>query len=306
MATIGFAQQNAQYNQYIFNELVVNPAYAGTKGIVNANAIYSKQWAGIDGAPTTQTIGIEGPVSEKIGLGLHLINDKIGAQSQQAFYGSYSYKLQLNDRFKLSMGLAVGGSYFGLNGTEMTVENPNDPVVPKTYEKKLRFDSKAGLFMYSDRFYAGLSVSDLLANVFKNEDLLLVEQERHYYLTSGYVFDITSKLKFKPSAMIKYISKSPPNIDLNSFFLLNERFWLGASYRLGTGAFNNSKIEKSLSKKDAVVFMGEFYINEKLRAGYAYTMTTGILKDYSSHEVSLGYYIPAKGVNKKMISVRYF
>jgi len=300
-----YAQQNPQYNQYIFNELIINPAYAGTKEIINANAIFSKQWAGIDGSPITQTISIDGPLSEKVGLGLHLVNDCIGAESQKGFFGSYSYKINLNDIYKLSFGIAAGASYFSLNGNKLTTTIQDDPAVPKTLESKLYFDSKAGLFLYSERLYGGFSVADLLANVF-NRDPFYVRQIRHYYLTGGYVFDCTPNLKFKPSFLFKHAYDSPSDVDLNAYFLYNQRFWLGVTYRFGSMLFVNKSLSSTLKQRDAIVIMTEYNINEKFRVGYAYTITTSVLKNFSGHEISLGYFIPGKVPVKKMNNIRYF
>jgi type IX secretion system PorP/SprF family membrane protein len=300
-----YAQQDSQYNQYIFNELVINPAYAGTKEIINANAILSKQWAGLDGSPTTQTVSIEGPVSGKIGLGFHLINDQIGAQSHQGVFGSYSYKLQINETYKLSLGLALGASYFSINGTELTTASPDDPAVPKTSEGKLLLDAKTGLLFYGERLYAGLSVSDLLANAFQSEPFY-VKQIRHYYLTAGYIFDVLPKLKFKPGFLYKHAYKSPSNIDINAFFLYNQKFWIGCTYRFGSMMFVNKTLSNSLKNRDAFVLMTEYNVNDKFRIGYAYTMTTGVLKSYTSHEISLGYFIPGKVPVEKMNNIRYF
>ncbi|HNW99655.1 MAG TPA: type IX secretion system membrane protein PorP/SprF [Bacteroidales bacterium] len=305
IAASSYAQQNSQYNQYIFNELVINPAYAGTKEIINANAIISKQWAGLDGSPTTQSIGIEGPFTNKVGLGIHVVNDKIGAQSQQSIFGSYSYKLQVNAKYKLALGLAVGASNFSIDGTKLTTTTQDDPAVPKTLENKILLDAKTGLFFYSDRFYAGFSVADLLANVFKNQPYY-VDQVRHYYLTSGYVFDVLPKLKFKPSFLFKHAYKSPSNIDLNAFFLYNQKFWLGCTYRFGSMFLVNESLTNSLKKRDALVIMTEYNVNDKFRIGYAYTITTSVLKNYMSHELSLGYFIPGKTPIKKMNNIRYF
>jgi type IX secretion system PorP/SprF family membrane protein len=300
-----YAQQDAQFNQYIFNELVINPAYAGTKGVVNANAIYSTQWTGFTGSPNTQTISLEGPVSDNIGLGIHLVNDVIGAQTQQGLFGSYAYHLRLNDKYKLSMGIAAGASYFTLNGTQLNPENQNDPAVPKDQVTKLRLDSKTGLFLYSDRFFAGISVSDLLANVFKANDLMVAAQSRHYFLTSGYVFDLSPKFKFKPSFLIKEDFKAPTNIDINAFVLYNERFWLGATVRTGAKIFGSKDLQSSLKSSDALVFMADFNISDRLRIGYAYTYSTSVLRDYPGHEFSIGYSIPNK-TTTKMNSIRYF
>jgi type IX secretion system PorP/SprF family membrane protein len=300
-----YAQQNAQYNQYIFNELVINPAYAGSKELWNINGIYSSQWTGLNGAPATQTISIDGPVTPKIGLGVHLINDHIGAQSQQGIFGSYAYRIRLDEKYKLSLGLAVGASYFTLDGTQLTSENTDDPAIPKTLETKLRFDSKTGAFLYSDRFYAGFSVSDLLSDVFKSGDILVATQSRHYYLTSGYVFDLGDKFKFKPSFLMKEDFKAPTNFDLNAFFLYKERFWLGMSVRTGAKIFNTKELDNSLKYKDALTFMTDFNINDRFRIGYAYTLTLSALKDYPGHELYIGYYFPDK-LSTKMKNVRYF
>ena len=301
----GYAQQDAQFNQYIFNELVINPAYAGTKGVVNANAMYTTQWTGFAGAPITQTLSIEGPATENVGLGLHVINDVIGAESQQSIFGSYAYHLNINDKFKLSMGLAIGASYFTLDGTKLLTESQNDPAIPLVQAKSLQFDSKTGLFLYSYRFFAGASISDLTANVFKSNNLMVASLSRHYFLTSGYVFDLGSKFKIKPSFLIKEDFKAPTNIDLNAFLLYNERFWLGVTFRTGASIFKNSDLQNSLKVADAIVFIADFNISDKFRIGYSYTYSTNALSPYPGHEFSLGYNFTDKN-KTKMSSIRYF
>jgi len=299
------AQQVPQYNQYIFNELVINPAYAGTKEITNADAFFSKQWVGVDGSPATETVSMDGPLSEKMGLGLQIINDNIGAESQQSLFGSYSYKLRINEKYKLSLGLALGVTDFSINGNELTTATPDDPSIPRTYESKVLLDAKTGLFFYSDRFYAGLSVTDLLANAFKSNPFY-IQQVRNYYVTSGYVFDVLPKLRIKPSFLLKHAYGSPSNIDLNAFFLYDQRFWLGFTYRFGSKLFVNNELSSSLENSDAFIIMLEYNVNEKFRIGYAYTMMTSVFQGYTSHEISLGYFIPGKVPVKKMNNIRYF
>jgi type IX secretion system PorP/SprF family membrane protein len=301
----GYAQQDAVYNHYMFNELLINPAYAGTKGLLNANAIFATQWTGFSGSPTTQTLSLEGPVSPSIGLGIHFINDKLGAQSTQGLFGSYSYKLKLGEKFKLSMGIAAGMSYFTLDGTKLTSENNDDPAIPKNSVSTVLFDSKAGLFLYSDRFYAGFSVTDMLGDVIKSKDLLVTSQSRHYYLTSGYVFDLGSRLKLKPSFLYKEDFRAPSNIDLSTFLLYNEKIWIGATVRVGAQVFKNNGLDNSLKHRDAIVLMTEWNITDKLRIGYAYTQTLSALKNYSGHEIMAGYYFPVKEPTK-MKNPRYF
>jgi len=62
------AQQDAQYTQYMYNTLVVNPAYAGSRGLLSLNGLHRSQWIGVDGAPTTQTLSLHSPVGKKVGL----------------------------------------------------------------------------------------------------------------------------------------------------------------------------------------------------------------------------------------------
>jgi type IX secretion system PorP/SprF family membrane protein len=304
VAVCCYAQQDAQYNQYIFNELVINPAYAGTKDIINADAFFSKQWLGVDGSPANETVSIDGPISEKMGLGLQILNDNIGAESQQSLFGSYSYKLRINDNYRLSLGLALGASYFSIDGRELTTATPDDPSVPRILESKLLLDAKTGLFFYSERFYAGLSVTDLLANAKNNP--FYAEQVRNYYVTSGYVFDVLPKLKIKPSFLLKHASDLPSNIDINVFFLYDQRFWIGGTYRFGSKLFVNNSLSSSLEDRDGFVIMLDYNVNEKFRIGYAYTMMTSIFQSYTSHEISLGYFIPGKVPVKKMNNIRYF
>ncbi|HNW99279.1 MAG TPA: type IX secretion system membrane protein PorP/SprF [Bacteroidales bacterium] len=301
----GYAQQDAQYNQYIFNMLVINPAYAGTKEVFNANAIYSSQWTGFAGSPTTQTLGIDGPITNKIGVGLHLINDKIGAENQNGIFGSYSFKVKISKTLKLSMGIAIGATNFNIDGSELVTITPDDPQVPKSMTNKFRFDSKTGVFLYNERFFAGISCSNLTADVFKSKDLLVASQVRHYYLTSGYVFDIAPNFKFKPSFLMKEDFKAPSNIDINAFLLYNNKFWLGASIRTGAKIFTTGDLESSLRLRDAFLVMAEYNINDLFRVGYAYTYSISTLSDYPGHEFSLGYYFPNK-TTSSVINPRYF
>jgi len=301
----GYAQQNAPYSQYIFNELIINPAYAGTKQLININGTYSIQWAGFEGSPSTQTLSAEGPVYKNMGLGLHILIDRIGAQSQQGVFGSYSYILQFNEKWRMSMGLALGVSNFALDGTKLTVDNIDDPTIPTTKVNKVRFDSKVGLFAYSDRFYAGLSVTELLADVFKSKDLMVAQQSRHYYLTAGYVFDAGKYLKIKPSFLLREDFKAPTNLDINCFFLIKELFWIGASVRFNANIIHNPDLDNTLKHRNAMIFMTEWNITRSFRIGYAYTLSLSALKSYSGHEIELGYTFPKKA-DTKMRTPRYF
>ena len=301
----GFAQQSSVFNQYIFNPMTINPAYAGTKQWTSINSVYTSQWTGLDGAPSTQMISIEGAPTESMGLGLQFINDRIGAQYQQSLHGSYSYILKLNDKFKLSMGLAAGISYFTLDGTKLNGETIDDAAVPVTRVNSLRIDPKFGLFLYSDRFYAGLSSTDLLGDLIQAPDGFAVAQQRHYYLTAGYVFDLGEDVKLKPSFLIREDFKALTNFDVSTYVLFKETFWLGATYRFGADLVSSETLDNSLKSRDALVFMTEWNINPSFVIGYAYTHSLTALSGFSGHEIMLDYTLPRK-LETRMKTPRYF
>lgn len=305
MAISGYAQQNAPFSQYIFNMMLINPAYVGTKQLISINGTYNTQWTGFKGAPSTQTVSAEGPINQNMGIGLHFMNDRIGAQYQQGLFGSYAYIIRFNEKWRMSLGLAAGISNFTLDGSKLIIDNPDDHAIPKTKVSTVKFDSKTGLFLYSDRFYFGFSVTDLFADVWKSKELSVPKQVRHYYLTSGYVFDAGKSLKIKPSLLVREDFNAPTNVDINLFFLIKERFWLGSSVRFGANIFKNPSLDKTLRYRDAMVFMTEWNITRSLRIGYAYTMTLSALKGYSGHEVEVGYTFPKKA-DTKMKTPRYF
>lgn len=305
-STVSFAQQNSLLNHYIFNQMTINPAYVGTKQFVNLNFTATSQWTGLEGAPLTQVLSLEGPISGTNGLGVQLINDKIGAQYQQALYASFSHILKLNEKWKLSMGIAAGASYFTLDGTKLTPDDEQyDPALPVNRVNTFRFDPKTGLFLYSDRFFAGFSVSDLLGDITKSNDDILTPQMRHYYISSGYVFDLGPNFKIKPSFLIREDLKAQSSYDVNAFLLYKETFWLGFTYRFGTKSLFNDNLDESLKMRNAVVCMTEWNINRSLVLGYAFTYSTSALNGYFGHEIEIAYTFPKNGVTR-MRTPRYF
>jgi type IX secretion system PorP/SprF family membrane protein len=298
------AQQNPQYSQYIFNGLVINPAYAGSKGILNINGIYRQQWVGLEGAPTTQTLSFDGAVlKEKVGLGLHVINDQLGAQGQKSIYASTAFRVRLGETARLALGLAGGASQHYLDGTQLRPTDPGyDPAIPTNREMSMLPDAKAGLFFNTERFYLGLSASNLVG--FKNE--FVATPTRHYFITSGYIFDLSDMIKFKPSFLLKDDLKSTANLDLNSFFLIGDRIWLGGGYRMGVKYLNRSTPEdQDLSMRNAWMGMTEIYFTPRIKIGYSHDITLTSLRSYSTHEVSIGFYF-FKKEEASTLTIRYF
>ncbi len=291
------AQQEILVSQYMFNGLFINPAYAGTHSYAEATALYRAQWSGFDGAPTTQTFGIDGPIANEImGLGLTVLNDKVGDTRQTEIFANWSYHLLLNasGTNRLSFGLRAGFSDYAAMLTETRVFDDGDPVFTQNVNNELVPKFGAGIYFYSERWYAGISVPTIYAadknirfNINEVSDRYF---QPHTYLTAGYVYRISEDLQIKPSFLIRYLENTPVQADINCNLLIKNTFWIGASYRTG----------------DAIIGLLEYNIGTDLRIGYAYDFTTTELSNYSSgsHELMLSFKF-AKG-QVKTKSPRYF
>ena len=298
------AQQNAHYTQYIFNGLVINPAYAGSKEVLHVSGMYRAQWAGLEGAPTTQTLSLDGAVlRKKVGLGLHVLNDQLGAQGQKSFYGSTAFRVSLGPAARLALGLAGGASEYYTDGGKLRpIDQTNDNTIPNSYQAHWLPDAKAGLFFNTERFFMGLSASNLIG--FRNQ--FVVTPTRHYYLSTGYVFDLSEMLRFKPSILLKEDFKSPANLDLNAFLLVGDRLWLGGSYRTGVKLYNQAAYDsEGIDTNNAWAMIAEVYLSPRIKVGYSYDVTLTSLRGYASHEVSLGFYFYKKE-EAKSLTIRYF
>jgi type IX secretion system PorP/SprF family membrane protein len=297
------AQQLPQYSQYIFNGLIINPAYAGSKGFLNANAIYRTQWTGLEGAPKTATFSLDAAnVADRIGWGVYVVQDQIGAQSHTTLSGNAAVKLKTGEAGVFSFGLALGASFFTFDPAKIKTTIPNDPAFAGSQEQSLTPDLKAGLYYHSRKFYTGLSVANLVQFGVGH----LMQPRPHLLFTSGYVFSLSDYLKFKPSFLIKDDLHAPTNADFNAFLLLQERLWLGASYRsrleIGQRTAGEAAGEGAAA---AMAYMLEFYPTQKLRIGYAYDRSKAGMNNLGSHEISLGYYfIRQQGI--RTMTPRYF
>ncbi|MEJ8758492.1 type IX secretion system membrane protein PorP/SprF [Pontibacter sp. H259] len=300
LALSASAQQNPQYSQYIFNSMGINPAYTGSKNVLNVNAFHRTQWTGIDGAPTTQALSIDGiTASNKLGIGLALTRDQIGAHSTISGYANIAVKLPVSETGVFSLGLAPGLVQTKIDGNELGIGD--DPAIPANSENSFRPDVKIGAYFHTQRFYAGLSASDLLQ--FKDMDN--IEPERHYYFTTGYVLDLGPFVKLKPSILMKEDFHSPTSVDLNAFVLLADRLWLGSSYRTSMNLFNNTPEMEGMKNRTAIAFIGELQIHKSFRLGYAYDKMLNDMDAFNTHEISVGYYFFRKN-DTKMLTPQYF
>ncbi|WP_017259417.1 PorP/SprF family type IX secretion system membrane protein [Pedobacter arcticus] len=305
------AQQDAQYSQYMFNTLVINPAYAGYKGDLNLSALHRSQWVGIDGAPKTQSLVLDGSfVNDKMGFALTVVNDRIGIQGQTNAYLNYAYKLKVSEEGTLAFGMGLGLAQFTLNTGDAHFNDPSDPNFNAGKLSFISPDAKAGLHFSTNKFYVGLSATNLFSKAIDYSTAsknLVIKQGQHIFFTAGYLVDVNDFLKFKPSFLIKEDTKGPTNLDINNFFLIGEKVWIGASYRTSVNLWKKNSTMGAVKASDAIVGLLEIYAGKRVRVGYAYDHSVSSLQgfDNGSHEISIGYTFGSK-TEFSILSPRYF
>jgi len=288
------AQQDAQYSQYMFNGIYINPAYAGYKEALNLHAFYRNQWTGIAGAPKSFSLAVDAIANDgNVGLALQVSSDKLGAQDNLSAYASYAYRIRMNadGSSRLAIGLSAGILQSGINGTTL---NPNDPETDMPAGlHRLTPDARAGIFFANDKYFAGFSVDNLVVQAFKNTGRFtwLPQTKLHYYLTAGMLLPINEDIQLKPSFLLKDDRGGPTSLDLNAFLLFKDIVWVGGSYRTGVKMYDKSYLQKNLMYRNAAVAAVEVFPVPNLRVGYAYDFSVGPLQSYSggSHEISVGF-----------------
>ena len=286
-----FAQQDAQYTQYMYNTININPAYAGSRGVMSIFGLHRTQWVGLDGAPTTNAFSLNTPINNSnLGLGLSLVNDRICPTSDNTISADISYTVPMSDDYKLSFGVKASGNIFNLDTNKLNPAQANDPNL-QNFNNEFSPNFGAGVYLHSDKLYFGLSVPNFLQDSKYNDNEVAVFQERMtFYAIGGYVFDLSPIIKFKPAFLTKVVTGSPLQVDASANFLLYDKFMIGAAYRWDA----------------AVSALAGFQITDGLFIGYGYDMDTTNLRNYNSgsHEVFLRFELFNKV--SKMVSPRFF
>ena len=274
----GFAQQDPQFTQYMYNMSVINPAYAtADQGILNLGGLYRSQWVGIEGAPKTGTFFAHTPVNEKIELGLSFTSDNIGdIVKENNMYADFAYVLPVGLESKLSLGLKAGMTFFNANfdGFNLQSGDRSTDIAFNDNISKAFPNLGIGAFYFTDRYYVGVSAPNMLSTKHLEDENGIKStgvQNIHYFFTGGYVFDINEDLKLKPAFMAKAVKGAPMSLDITANVLIHEKLEAGLGYRLG----------------DALSALVNFRVTPDLRIGYAYDYTTSNLSSYSSgsHEI---------------------
>jgi type IX secretion system PorP/SprF family membrane protein len=297
-----FAQQDAQFGQYVFNGMYINPAYAGYKEELYLQAFARAQWTGVRGAPQSLSISADEAINEEsLGIGMIITKDKIGAQNMLNASANFAYRIKL-DRTEtniLAFGLGVGVMQASLNGSMLDPIEMGDNRIPTGSISQTMPDIRAGIHYSNEKFFIGFSADNLLSktlSVFGNYDSFNVKVQPHFYLTAGVALPVNDDFVFKPTFLIKDDLHGPTSLDLNAFLLVKERFWLGAVYRTSVKIYPKDNLQSGLNSKAAVGFISEWFVKSNLRIGYGYDYSLNKLSnyDYGSHEISVGYYIETK------------
>lgn len=297
-----FSQQDAQYTQYMYNTISVNPAYAGSRDNFSITGLYRNQWVGIDGAPVTQTIAFNTPIgyTNKVGLGVSIINDEIGPTQETNFDIDFSYTIHTSEEGQLAFGLKAGGHLLDVNFDVLNQYTTSDALLNFDVENKFSPNVGIGMYYHTEKFYLGLSAPNLLetqhfSDSFDGGDFgvaFLAEERINYYLISGYVFDLSDNVRLKPSVLGKIVSGAPLQVDISANMLFAEKLTLGLAYRWSA----------------AISMMAGFQISENMMLGLAYDRETTELgnTEFSSgsYEFFLRYEIFKK--DKRILHPRFF
>jgi type IX secretion system PorP/SprF family membrane protein len=294
-----FAQQDAQYSQYMFNGLFINPAYAGYRQDIYLYSFYRSQWTGFNGAPQSFSATVDGTVNDtKVGLGLLIANDRIGAQSSTSAFANYAYRVQMDEDgdSRLTFGIGAGFTQSALDGSKLNPAQQGDYDIPTTSQSAILPDARLGVLYTDKKVFAGFSVDNLLSGWMAGQvdkSVILTMPVPHFYLTAGVLVPLDDDIMIKPSIMLKDDKRGPTSLDLNTFFLLNERIWVGGTYRTAVPLYKKPFLQSNLDKSNALVAMVQFFVNEKLRVGYSfdYSLTPLANYNYGSHEISIGLFL---------------
>jgi type IX secretion system PorP/SprF family membrane protein len=289
-AIVSFAQQDAQFTQYMYNTININPAYAGSRGALSIFALHRTQWVGLEGAPVTNAVSINTPLNtSNLGLGVSIVNDKIGPTHENTISADLSYTVPTSETFKLSFGIKVTANLFDLDVTRLNPAD-DDPSL-HDYTNKFSPNIGAGVYWHSNKAYIGFSVPNFIeTNRYDDNEVAIFKEKINYYLIAGYVFDLNNYIKFKPAVLTKIVEGTPLQLDMSGNFMVNDKFVVGIAYRWSA----------------ALSVMVGFQVSEGLYIGYGYDHETTNLDNYNSgsHEIFLRYELFKN--NNKITTPRFF
>jgi len=303
-----YGQQVAQYSQYMFNALYINPAYAGYRGPVNLHTYYRSQWTGMPGGPRTLALSADmRAAGDNVGLGINLMNDRVGLEKRVYAYANYAYRLRVGrdpeDRLAFGLGIGVIHSAFDNAGIR------TDQQEPVHLESSFLPDARFGIFYSNNVFFAGFGMDNLISRLVFNQGSTStrIPPVTQYYFNTGGIVPLASEILLKPSILVKNANNSAHRAwttDLNAALMFADQFTVGLTYR--TALSKGKALSPDLPKPNSIIALAEFVAGEQFRIGYSFDYALSRISNQvgSTHEISLGYTIN-RGM-QRMRTPRYF
>ncbi|MGC4057990.1 MAG: type IX secretion system membrane protein PorP/SprF [Chitinophagaceae bacterium] len=290
MAAPALAQTTVapHYTMFMYNKLLYNPAYAGSRDVLSVNALYRAQWVGIDGAPRNMAVSIDAPVGSymkpfrHVALGLSVSNESAGVLNNTNFMAYYAYRIALG-KTMLSLGLQAGASMMSAKYGDLNPMQQGDASLSNNFKNEFLPNFGAGVYWRGDRFYAGVSVPHMLENYYdkdnKVNNVQNNRQVRGYYASAGYVFQVSESVKLEPQGLFRYAGNGkyqlPATADLNLSVIFYDRLMFGATWRTD----------------NSVAGIVHLQVAQRVNVGYSYDYATKVLNGFTggSHEFTVGF-----------------
>jgi type IX secretion system PorP/SprF family membrane protein len=293
---VGYAQQDAQFTQYMYNTININPAYAGSRGALSVFGLHRNQWVGLNGAPVTNTLSLNTPVNNSnIGIGISFINDEIGPSEENTISADVSYTIKASSTYKLSFGVKATANLLNIDLNKPTRYNADDLRNVNSIDNEFSPNVGAGVYLHSEKTYFGVSIPNFLETKHFDgtpvgSNSYLASERMHLFAIAGHVFDLSESIKFKPAVLTKAVKGAPLQLDVSGNFMFNDKFVLGAAWRWDAAAS----------------LMAGFQVNKSWFIGYGYDLETTELRQYNSgsHEIFLRYELFKN--TDRIVSPRFF
>ncbi|WP_430406199.1 PorP/SprF family type IX secretion system membrane protein [Fluviicola sp.] len=284
-----FAQQDPHFTQFFDNTLFINPAYAGSKDVLNITTLHREQWVGFDGRPISTTVSVHSPLSYKsIGVGITYVNDNVGPVKQNLFYGDVSYSLRFKNKSKLAFGIKGGLNLINIGSNSLNTTTAADPNLINNIRNHVNPNFGFGVYYHSPHWFIGASTPKLLEQSYDGSKTNM--EKRHYFGHVGGVITLNPHWKLRPIAQVKFTPGAPFSLDASIAGIYNERFYIGALYRLDA----------------AIGAFVQFQASKQFKLGFATDFGTQAIRNYNygTFEIMLSYDFVFK--NSGVRSPRYF
>ncbi len=295
-----FAQQEHHYTQFMYNKLLINPAYAGARGVPSLTAIYRNQWIGFKGSPQSALVSLNSPfLSPRVGVGVTLSHQQIGLQRDFHMALAYSYDLVASDEFSMRVGITASLRSLSIAFSDAEPNVGGDPSLGDARVNDFYGNVGAGIYgTVSENIYFGFSVPRIYANAlgYANSSATLIAKEyQHYYAMAGGVFPIAEDINLMPAILLKYVKNAPFDADINLNLDIRKKFTAGLSYRLGGDGPGES-----------IDLLAFWQATPQFGVGAAYDFGLSSLKDYNAGSIELMVQADLKKRSKKMSNPRFF